>query len=188
MLSIAPKGPPGPSQAAAHAVTGVPEPPAVQSDDNRTSSRRPATAVPGITGLRISPHGVEATLVNISETGVLAECGERLKPGSNVTVVFEGTFQPRTMEGRVARNSVSSMGADGRLRYHVGIAFARPIELPPEEERAPVVEEAPAAPVATVEPPAVAVAAVPSSQQAAPAEPAEIVVPIVFPKAVRNRW
>src|SRR6185295_1978947 len=124
-------------------------------------------------------------------------CGERLKPGSAVTVVFEGTFQPRTMEGRVARNSVSSMGTDGRLRYHVGIAFARPIELPPEEP-APVVEAPPPPPVAPTET-VVAVApaptpapmltpAPPAPAPAAQAEAAEIVVPIVFPNAVRNRW
>jgi hypothetical protein len=120
MLSTAAKGSNGP-------------PPA---DENRTAPRRAASAIPTITGLRISPHGVEAALVNISETGVLAECGERLKPGSSVTVVFEGSFVPRTMEGRVARNSVSSMGADGRLRYHVGIQFARPIQLPQDEAAA----------------------------------------------------
>jgi hypothetical protein len=202
MLSIAPKGPPGSpgsplsaksAQSATSAVPSVPAPPASELGDNRTALRRPATTVPGITGLRISPHGVEATLVNISETGVLAECGERLKPGSAVTVVFEGTFQPRTMEGRVARNSVSSMGADGRLRYHVGIAFARPIELPPEEP-APAIGE-PLPPVASIELPP-AIAAAPAAPAAAPTTPApaaqaeasEILVPIVFPKAIRNRW
>jgi hypothetical protein len=101
-------------------------------EENRDTPRRAASAVPSITGLRISPHGVEATLVNISESGVLAECGERLKPGSAVTVVFEGTFTPRSVEGRVARNTVSSMGKDGRLRYHVGIAFTKRISLGPD--------------------------------------------------------
>jgi PilZ domain len=102
-------------------------------EENREAPRRPASAVPAITGVRISPHGVEATLVNISESGVLTECGERLKPGSAVTVVFEGTFTPRSVEGRVARNTVSSMGKDGRLRYHVGIAFTKTISLGPDE-------------------------------------------------------
>jgi hypothetical protein len=99
------------------------------SAENREAPRRPASAVPSITGVRISPHGVEAVLVDISETGVLTECGERLKPGSVVTVVFEGTFVPRSVEGRVARNTVSSMGKDGRLRYHVGVSFTKPIQL-----------------------------------------------------------
>ena len=100
--------------------------------------------MPEITGLRFSPHGVEATLINISTSGILVECGERLKAGSAVTVVFEGTFTPRTAEGRVARHSVSAMGRDGRLRYHVGLAFTKDIPLepepaPPMAESAPVV-------------------------------------------------
>jgi len=146
-------------------------------EENRDAPRRPASAVPSITGLRISPHGVEATLVNISDSGVLAECGERLKPGSAVTVVFEGGFTPRTMEGRVARNSVSSMGANGRLRYHVGISFARRIELPPDESAA--AGEAPAAAAGT--PAAVATPAAAPAQEPAPAEgdPSP---------GIRNRW
>jgi hypothetical protein len=196
MLSIAPKGPPAPDPIAPPAANDAQ---AGRSSENRTAARRLASAIPEITGLRISPHGVEATLVNISETGLLAECGERLKPGSAVTVVFEGTFQPRTMEGRVARNSVSSMGSDGRLRYHVGISFARAIELPPEEP-APIVE-APAPPPAVAAPepvePVLAIPVEPAAPEFAPpsapapaaqAEPEEIVVPIVFPQAVRNRW
>jgi len=163
----------------------------------RSSTRFPASAVPAITGLRISPHGVEATLVNISETGVLAECGERLKPGSAVTVVFEGTFVPRSMEGRVARNSVSSMGRDGRLRYHVGISFGRAIDLgivpepPPAPE--PVPEPAPVATAASVSPS--------SDAPPAPLTPAAAPVPVTEPPIVefeialptgdetlRNRW
>jgi hypothetical protein len=72
---------------------------------------------------------MDVTLVNISITGLLAECSERLKPGRAVTISFEGTFEPRTVEARVARCAVSSMGKDGRLRYHVGISFAKPIRL-----------------------------------------------------------
>jgi hypothetical protein len=114
------------------------------SEENREAPRRPASAVPSITGVRISPHGVEAVLVNISETGVLTECGERLKPGSVVTVVFEGTFVPRSVEGRVARNTVSSMGKDGRLRYHVGISFTKPIQLGADPTPAQPVSDSPA--------------------------------------------
>jgi hypothetical protein len=131
MLSIAPKAKvdgatvSSPSMATSPAGSG--------GEENRDAPRRPASAVPSITGLRISPHGVEAVLVNISDSGVLAECSERLKPGSAVTVVFEGTFTPRNAEGRVARNTVSSMGKDGRLRYHVGISFTKPISLGPDE-------------------------------------------------------
>ena len=167
MLSIAPKPSPEAAAAASDAAAA----------DLRAASRRPASAVPAITSLRISPHGVEATLVNISETGVLAECGERLKPGSAVTVVFEGSFTPRTMEGRVARNSVSSMGADGRLRYHVGISFKQRLELPPHEEPAPApAESAPAA-----------ADAAPAATPDAAATPAAVVA-VSSLQPVRNRW
>jgi len=157
MLSIAPKGP--------IAGGGQAQGAAGQQTENRSAPRRLAAALPSITGLRISPHGVEARLVNISESGVLAECGERLKPGSSVTVVFEGTFTPRTMEGRVARNSVSSMGSDGRLRYHVGIAFAKRIALPAEE---PSSVEPPAAPAPVAATPPEAAAPTAASTPAAP--------------------
>jgi hypothetical protein len=180
MLSIATKPAPvvtrpaqakpaAPAQAAAAPATASPAiaaSPAIPAspmstttnDEHRNAPRRPASAVPSITGIRISPHGVEASLINISVSGVLTECGERLKPGSAVTVVFEGTFVPRTIEGRVARNSVSAMGKDGRLRYHVGISFTTPIDLGPDET-APV----------------------------APAKP-EHGGPVLVPPAVRNRW
>jgi len=143
MLSIAPK-PKAP-------LSMAPNPATPSGEENRDAPRRPASAVPTITGLRLSPHGVEATLVNISESGLLAECGERLKPGSLVTVVFEGTFAPRSVESRVARNTVASMGKDGRLRYHVGIAFAKPISLGPDESAPP--KPGPEGPV-LVQPPA----------------------------------
>ena len=122
MLSFTnrPAGPP--------VATGSPPAP-VRTEDLREAPRRAAREVPSITGLRISPPGVDATLVNISPSGLLAECSERLKAGRAVSVVFEGTFEPRSVEARVARCAVSSMGNDGRLRYHVGIAFANPIRL-----------------------------------------------------------
>jgi len=91
--------------------------------------RRPAASVPSITGLRFKPHGIDATLVDISETGLLAECAERLKPGTSVTILFEGTFEVRSVAARVARSFVSSMGADCRLRYQVGVAFNEPIAI-----------------------------------------------------------
>src|SRR6185295_6562997 len=54
--------------------------------------RIPASRIPSITGLRLSPHGTDAKLINISTSGLLAECNSRLKVGSTVAVLFEGTF------------------------------------------------------------------------------------------------
>lgn len=129
MLSIASrdKNAPQPEQADAASA-------AAADAENRKSTRRPAASMPQITGLRISPHGVEAALIDISETGLLAECSERLKPGSAVTAVFEGTIVPNSAEGRVVRSTVWSVGRDGRLRYHVGIGFAKPFPLDPGSE------------------------------------------------------
>jgi hypothetical protein len=93
------------------------------------SARRPAAAVPSITGLRLSPLGGDASLVNISETGLLAECTVRLKVGSATRVLLEGAFSPSSVSGRVARCEVNAMGQDGVLRYHVGIEFNSPIAL-----------------------------------------------------------
>jgi hypothetical protein len=131
MLSVEPKPGDGTSQSASPEPAGAGE-----SIENRSAPRRAASAMPSITGLRFSPQGLHAVLVDISETGMLAECGERVKPGG-LTVVFDGTFEPRRAEGRVVRNSVLSMGADGSLRYLIGIEFTAPIYLEPIDDAPP---------------------------------------------------
>ena len=107
-----------------------------------TPERRPASAVPGITGLKLMPHGTEAALVNISTTGVLAESISRVPVGTPVEVVFQGTFTPKSAKGRVARCEVAVMGSDGLLRYHLAIEFDNTIsfgdEVPDEPEPPPV--------------------------------------------------
>src|SRR5262245_30969260 len=131
--------------------------------EKRSAPRRPASQVPSITGLRLSPHGAEAKLVDISTTGLLAECTSRLKVGSSVAVLFEGGFSAASVVGRIARCSVAAMGRDGVLRYHVGISFNKPIVL--EDD---------------VETPAPVIAA------AAAAESTATVAPVA--PSVRNRW
>jgi PilZ domain len=172
-----------------------------ESDEHRTEPRHPASAVPAITGLRFSPHGVDAVLVNISESGLLAEVAERLKPGSAVTAVFEGTLVPNSIEGRVARTTVSAMGKDGRLRYHVGVSFSKRFRLDLPEPVAPppaaAEPEPPPAPVATVVATPAAPIAAPAPAKPAPVKAAalqeieieiEIPLPDPEPPVVRNRW
>ena len=149
-----------------------PEPAAPQPSpndgDSRAAPRRPSTSVPEITGIRFSPHGIEATLVNISDSGLLAECEQQIKPGNAVTVAFSGTFEPKLMDGRVSRCVVSSIARNGKLRYHVAVSFGKSIGLPEEEQ-----------------PPAAGASAEPSTPAAAAAEsPA----PAAPPPPVRNRW
>jgi hypothetical protein len=122
--------------------------------------------MPSITGLSLSPHGVDAALVNISTTGLLAECGTRLKTGDPVKVVFGGSFTVPTVQGRVVRACVASMSSGG-IRYHVGICFNTAVALEGEVAApAPKTETAPA------------VAVVAAASAAAATEPPVLV----------NRW
>ena len=106
--------------------------------------RRTAAEVPWITAVGFTPGGRDAKLVNISGTGMLAECSERLTPGANVVVTFEGDVEPQTVQGHVARIEVAAMGRDGRLRYHVAVAFGERVQV--ERESPPAAEPAPQPP------------------------------------------
>jgi hypothetical protein len=143
--------------------------------------RIPAAQVPSITGLRLSPHGADAKLINISTSGLLAECSSRLKVGSTVAVLFEGDFPETSVVGRIARCEVSTMGRDGVLRYQLGIDFGKAIDLDPfltpsaDAKHVDAKSAPPGAPAAQAEPARPRLVAVPP-----PPAPA--------PVAVRNRW
>jgi hypothetical protein len=115
--------------------------------DARSAPRFHASLVPAITGVRLSPYGADATLLNISASGVLVECASRLRLGTVLTIVFDGTFSPSSVEGRVARSSVATVDKKGVLRYHVGVAFLKRISLelstPAERSAAPPPPDAP---------------------------------------------
>jgi len=98
-----------------------------------TPRRLPSSHFEGITGVRLSPYGASAAVVSITPTGALVECTVRLTVDAPVQVTFEGQFTPKTSSGRVARCEVATMGRDGMIRYHVSIAFDRPLSehLPP---------------------------------------------------------
>ena len=124
----APMPAPKPMPAPREPLPSVTAPPAQAVEgEHRGAPRLPASAVPLIRGLTFSP-GAEATLINISTTGLLAECGAPLKNGNVVKAIFEGAFAPRPVEGRVVRTCVVSMAPDG-VRYSIGVAFKTPIDL-----------------------------------------------------------
>src|SRR5207244_8575456 len=104
----------------ASAAVNAPSPPGAVPIENRSAPRLAAALVPSITGLRLSPHGIDAKLVNISATGLLAECGMRLKVGSAVALSFEGTFTPASTAARVVRCAVASRSSNGGLLDLVG--------------------------------------------------------------------
>ena len=106
----------------------APPPMPAVDGDHRGAPRQPASAIPSITGLTLSPYGAEATLVNISATGLLAESRMPLKIGNFVKVLFEGALAPQPVAGRVVRICVASMASSG-VRYNIGIAFKDPMAL-----------------------------------------------------------
>jgi len=111
------------------AVTAAPRAEADAEVDARSAARRPASEIQSITGVRLSPLGVNARLLNISASGVLVESANRIRLATSVTVIFDGTFTPASVEGRVARSSVASISKSGVLQYHIGIAFNDPTAL-----------------------------------------------------------
>lgn len=103
-----------------------------------TASRPLRTGrVQGITALHFNPPGIDASLVNISTTGLLAASIAKLRVGTPLRVDFEGGFIPPSITGRVVRCEVAAMERDGVLRYHIGIEFDSmlPIEIDEEEDR-----------------------------------------------------
>jgi hypothetical protein len=132
------KAAPRPAPMPTGPASSVEPPPVPAMDaDHRGAARRPASAVPSISGLTLSPYGAAATLVNISATGLLAESGVPLKIGNFVKVIFEGSSAPSPVEGRVVRICVASMAPSG-VRYNIGVRFKGPIEL--ESEAAPQID------------------------------------------------
>jgi len=107
-------------------------------------SRR-VPALPEITGLRFLPERTPASLVNMSQTGLLAESTMRLRVGSDITVAFEGGFKPDTIAGRVARCEVAVMALDGQLRYHTAVEFNAALDFEDGDDTA-----APSATLVTV--------------------------------------
>jgi hypothetical protein len=111
----------------------------------RAGARRErASAVSGITRLRINPPGEDAALVNMSPTGLLAESPAKQRVGTPVEVHFYGGFTPASITGRVVRCEVAIMEHNGLLRYHIAIEFDSLIELADEDKAAEAVPPQPA--------------------------------------------
>jgi hypothetical protein len=95
--------------------------------DGRLDPRYPASALPSIVSVRLSP-GDAVELLNISKSGVLVEGRTRFVPGTRVTVIFEGNFTPPSKTGKVIRCQVSFIVA-GALRYDSGIQFDKRLDV-----------------------------------------------------------
>ena len=136
-----------------------------------------ASAVPAIKSVRLSP-GEGVQLINISRTGVLVEGRTRFVPGTRVTVIFDGTFAPPQIKGRIVRCQVSSIH-DGSLRYQSGIQFDKKLEAHPGDLQEALPE------------PAAGVKAAAGAAPAAPQEPAPAKAgakAAAAPAPLVNRW
>lgn len=115
--------------------------------EKRAALRHPASSVPAITGVHLSPFGGPASLVNISTSGALVNCNTRLPTGTKITVIFDGTFTPSSIISSVVRCTVSHINAGGSLSYDIGIAFDREITVNEDREETPS-SPTPQAPIA----------------------------------------
>jgi hypothetical protein len=95
----------------------------------RPARRHPASAFPEIRGIRLEPLGAEASLVNLSATGILVETASRPALGTALTVIFDGTFDLASIGCRVVRCVVAGIAPDSTLRYHLGLAFTTRLAL-----------------------------------------------------------
>jgi hypothetical protein len=110
------------------------------AESTRPEPRFPASAVRGITSMRLSP-GDAVTLVNISASGVLVEGRTRFVPGTRLTVIFDGPAAPGSIKGKVIRCQVSAIGGGGSLQYQSAIAFEARLDVPVEEPSKPTPAE-----------------------------------------------
>jgi hypothetical protein len=111
----------------AHTAASVPY--GTPEKENRSARRFKAPEVPTIQGLRLAPFGGQVTLVNISESGMLAESGLGLPPGREVTVSVTGGTTLFSVRARVVRTVIARIAPEG-IRYHIGLAFTQHVSLP----------------------------------------------------------
>ena len=91
----------------------------VAESNRRVDPRYPPSAMPAITGMRLSP-GEAVSLVNISASGVLVEGKTRFVPGTRVTVHFEGTIKPNQIKARVrSEEHTSELQSRSTISYAV---------------------------------------------------------------------
>jgi hypothetical protein len=95
--------------------------------DRRRALRRRACDVPDVWTVRL-PGVPQATLVDISNSGVLLETTARLVDGSTLDLQLVGRETDVYVPARMVRTQVAAV--DGRgVRYHAAVAFARELDL-----------------------------------------------------------
>ncbi len=94
-------------------------------NERRANERLQAPVEHGIVSARVRP-GREATVINVSVSGILIETGYRLLPGARVELHLHGPHDRITSWGRILRASVAGVAATS-VRYRGAIALERPL-------------------------------------------------------------
>ena len=102
--------------------TGVVLPP-----DRRRARRRAASDVPWLWSVKVTGAS-QASIVDISSSGILLETTSRLGDGSTVDLQLVGQDTNLSVAARMVRSQIASVDTLG-VRYRVGVAFARELDL-----------------------------------------------------------
>jgi CheY-like chemotaxis protein len=92
------------------------------------AERRECGDVPWLSTVRL-PWGVDARVLNISNTGMLLESGSRVVTGSVVELDLRGPEWTIAVQARFVRSEVASVKSLG-VKYHVAAEFKRRFEFP----------------------------------------------------------
>lgn len=95
--------------------------------ERRGSPRMDATALPEDYIARLRA-GADATVLNVSSTGVLLESTTRLHPGRRYTLRIGPTADLRILEGEVVRCALTRIVPPGHAIYRAAIRFLVRIE------------------------------------------------------------
>lgn len=90
--------------------------------DQRQADRRPGSALPWITSVRLRP-GHEVRLIELSADSALVETSASLAPDRVVVLELRVRKQLVEARGRVVRGYVAGIDAGGEVRYRGIVSF-----------------------------------------------------------------
>ena len=96
--------------------------------ERRATVRLQVPVEHGIVSARVRP-GHEATVINVSASGILIETVCRLLPGTRIELLLYGRHARATAWGRVVRASVAGVAAT-TVRYRGAVVLEQPLSWP----------------------------------------------------------
>lgn len=96
--------------------------------DRRRAMRRRAADLAGQWGVRLTPDG-DASIVDISRTGILLETSTKLSPGSLIDLEVLGVEDSLAVGARLIRSEAVGAGGGHDVKYRVAAMFSREVDL-----------------------------------------------------------